>query len=189
MLILCCGYSFFAAAGKKILLPDAVTILASTSQDDYEKASAEALVEAVWVEEFAIDADMDVQPEEIFYLIGFKKGDLLDASKLAKAVFYLRKKNKFEQITFQFERSDDGKSAKVVLKLIGLWTFKKLKLKGMFLGKDMYRQYYLMEPGDPFDKQKHRESLIRLKERFKEEGYYAIHLDDSFWYDKKRKKL
>ena len=45
---------------------------------------------------------------------------------------------------------DDLGSIRIHFDLHSFWTFKKLKFKGIFVGKEYYRQYYVMDHGDRF---------------------------------------
>nr|MBA2306535.1 hypothetical protein [Candidatus Dependentiae bacterium] len=58
----------------------------------------------------------------------------------------------------------------------GPLTLSKVAVKGSFVGKDRFAQLYLIEPGDPFDQQKHEHSLEKIKEELMREGYLAPHV-------------
>ena len=165
-----------------------IDIAIEQADHDYGIAIEQAIEKPTRVASLMIDSDIQVHPEEIQYLLGFHEGEVIDAKVLSKAACYLFKKNKFSKIVFHLVPvNDDGVA--LTVRLTGIWTLKKMKIQGMLLGKDMYRQYYLMEPGEPFDEQAHHDSLDGIKERFKLDGYFNATIEDALSYDHKHKTV
>ena len=147
----------------------------------------EWLKEPVVIEKVTYDADMTINTQELEYLTGISRGTILDAAILKKALFYLILKNKFSVITISLTPGIRG--AHFAWHFTGMWTFAKLVLRGFMLGKEAYRQYYLLEPGDFFDKEKHQLSLVKIYEAFHEKGYFNVHIKSLLLYDNAGKNV
>lgn len=121
------------------------------------------------IQELTFRSDVFFAQQEFEYLVGFKAGSTITQQELERAITHLLKKSTFQTITITITPGQDG--IKIHFGFVGQWTFGRLKLHGILLGKDAYRQYYLMESGEPFDQEKHEQSLVRIKEVFAGEGY------------------
>ncbi|MCF7900106.1 BamA/TamA family outer membrane protein [Candidatus Babeliales bacterium] len=121
-------------------------------------------------------------PERIFsegefeYLTGFVPHEMVTVDSFLKAFSVLRKKDIFKSMLCTFSKEDN----KVILHCDFEmdWVVKWVKLRGIGLGKEPYLQAYGLYAGDHFDYQKHTDALVGLKEHFKKEGYFDIHVDD-----------
>ncbi len=133
------------------------------------------------------DADIHFQKEEFFYLTDFVEGAFIDAPFVTQAVGYLVKKNKFSVIKVKASFSDEGVHLHFVLH--SFWTFKKVKIQGVFQGKNRFAQCYLMNRGDPFEQSKHLHSVLKIKKLLEQDGYCACKVTSSFGYDKKTKEI
>ena len=69
------------------------------------------------------------------------------------------------------------------------WTFVKVKLKGSLLAKDRFLQYYLFEPGDIFEEDKHKHSVANIQKELINEGYLDAQVSDSLAHDQKAKTV
>jgi len=154
---------------------------------DYKERITRSFPEPFLLESITFESDVQLQKSEFFYLTELHEGMLVTPTVLCKAVSYLRKKKKFESIIVQLSAGTYGK--KLHIKLMGYWTLQALKLHGFMLGKDKYRQFYLMEPGEPFDEEKHKLSVQRLKEIFNNEGYFNNKLISKLEYDELTKSI
>jgi len=179
------NYGFYFCS---VLSNSAIDIAIEQTDHDYGIAIEQAIEKPIRIVSLMIDADIQVYQEEIQYLLGFYEGETIDARTLTKAAYYLFKKNKFSKIVFHLVPVNNDEMA-LTFRLTGIWTLKKLKIHGMLLGKDMYRQYYLMEPGEPFDEHKHHDSLDRIKERFTLDGYFNAKIEDTLSYDHQHKTV
>ena len=153
----------------------AVTInLAGTDYlfDDIDSVIEEPFV----IEKITYDSDVFLSPEEFAYLVPFKKGSSISAVDLKKACVSLAQKNKFQTVHITVTENENEKS--VAVHLVGLWTFNKVKFHGILLGKDSYRQYYLLEPGEPFSIQQHQHCISKIKESFHMQGYFSAVVED-----------
>jgi len=73
--------------------------------------------------------------------------------------------------------------------LTGFWTFRKIKVSGILVGRYEYSKYYLIEPGDPFDLKKHEHSLEKIKAILKEQGYFQGGLTAKITRDRNTKSV
>lgn len=186
-------YVFFLAFCALSLDGSATESLALTITPDvddrahYTAQLKELFPDSYTVKQITFDADICLQKDEFFYLVDIKPGDCVCYQQLAQAVYYLIKKQKFESITINVECTSDG--VKIHVALTSFWTFRKLKFKGIFVGKEHYRQYYVMEYGDRFDMKKHTDSVQKIAESFKKDGYFSSQVDADFMYDDKTKSV
>jgi outer membrane protein assembly factor BamA len=139
------------------------------------------------VNHIAYNADVCLQKAEFDYLVDIKNGDCVSSDLLFKSVVYLIKKQKFETIVVT--AVPVGDTYNLFFDLTAFWTFRKLKFKGIFVGKEHYRQFYLMECGERFDKKKHADSIQKIKESFKKDGYFKASVRSHFSYDNKTKEV
>lgn len=146
-----------------------VTIVFQADQDDNEIRINAAFPDAFHATTITYTTDVYLQESEFFYLLGKQPGDLICAFDIARAVSYFFKKNKFETITIA--RTVDEQGSHLHISFASFWTFSKLKLQGILLGKYLYQSYYLLEPGERFDQEKHELSMEKIKAAFTAQGY------------------
>ncbi len=169
---------------------ESIVITITADQDDRELYGAKLkklLPESFMIKEIGFDADVYLQRDEFDYLVGMRERDTVTSQTLTQSVYYLMKKQKFDAITITVDCYADG--ARIHFQLSSFWTFKKVKFKGIFVGKEYYRQYYIMECGDRFDLQKHEDSIKKITESFKQDGYFAAHVKADLIYDNKTKSV
>lgn len=129
-----------------------------------------------------------IDRDEIFYLLGFKAGDIVDNKVLKNAAFYLKQKKLFKNIRFKFKNFDSD-SKKLKLYLNPSWRFMGLRVKGLyFWGVDMVYSYPL-HIGFPFNLKKHSQFLKSLKYSFYKKGYLGINISSSLKRDIKKKEV
>lgn len=161
------------------------TVTINTVADSYKETIAHEFAQPFLVEEISIEADVFVQEDEMRYLVGFAQGDVIDASVLNKALYYLIKKNVFETISISVHKGPAG--CDVLFKLSAFWTLETLKIHGIWFGKDNYKLQYAMEQGEPFDINKHKDSIAHIKESIQAEGFLEPQIEDKITYDNKTK--
>lgn len=137
------------------------------------------------VKELSFQSDVSFSKEELVYLCDFKEGDLISGTEIARAVEYLFQKKLFEKITVHVEGNEQEK--KIFFQLRGLWRFEKLKVSGVWVGKDWYKKYYLLEPGQQFDREQHYHSMMKIKQACKRDGYFNVSTSSDFSYNRKTK--
>ncbi len=132
-------------------------------------------------------SDVVFPSHEFLYLVDLPLGSLVDADSLGRAIRHLFEKNKFEKIIVHTDDYEGGK--KLIFELQGWWTFEKLKISGVWVHKDWYKQYYLMESGDPFDVKKHKHSVKKIKELSRADGFFNVETQTTFDYDDTTKSV
>lgn len=184
--LFCTGFVFSLIGSNK----ESFAITIQPDVDDRAQYTAqlrEVLPHAILVQSISFDADVHMEQSEFFYLVDIRAGQLVSYEHISQAVCYLIKKQKFESIVITGEV--DGSGVRLHVQLTAFWTFRKLKFRGIFVGKEFYRQYYIMEYGDRFDIKKHNDSVEKIAESFKKDGYCNVKIDADFIYDDKTKAV
>ena len=145
------------------------------------------LPEQLAIERVTYTSDAYLQRDEFDYLFDIKPLDKVNADAFARALFFLIKKKKFEMIVLSF--IPVGQQWHIHVDLYAFWTFNKLKFKGIFVGKEHLRQFYLMEHHDRFDEQKHADSIAKMQESFKADGYFQAEIKDTLHYNNQTKSV
>lgn len=158
-----------------------------TPDDDYRVVIADKVPESFHVRSVGYSSDVYFQQSEFDYLVAFSPGMIVTRELFAKVLSYLFKKNKFESIVIRCTPGDVGFD--IHFTLVGFWTFRKVTIKSMSLGKDQYRQYYVLEPGERFDDKKHVLSLQKIQEALQQEGYFTTQLTSTLRYDAQTKSV
>lgn len=154
--------------------------------DSYRDIIFQAIKSPFIVEKITCDSDIFFDRCEFMYLIGFKDGDQVDAQTIYKACTYLIKKNVFESIVITLKPGiAEGKE--VHMTLTGCWMLGTVKVYGIWFGKDVFRNHYQLDQGEQFDINKHRDSIEKIKNYLKVQGYFAPTVRDSLTYDNKTK--
>jgi len=139
------------------------------------------------LEDLTFESDVTLSQAEFNYLVDLPKGEQIAAAQIQKAVSYLIKKNRFEQIELVVKQGQCGKQLHWML--TGLWSFDRLNITGILLGKDAYRYLYMLEHGQPFEREKHRLSLQKIKEAFAYDGYFNGQVKDEIIKDAPSKSI
>ena len=140
----------------------------------YSAKIVDAFPESFIVEEVSYQSDVCFQEAEFNYLVEIKPGDTVSSQTLCKALFYLIKKQKFEVIELCAIPNSGELTYKLHFNFNAFWTFRKLKFKGIFVGKDRFRQLYLMEYGERFDERRHEDSLKKITDTLHRDGYFLV---------------
>ncbi len=165
--------------------PGVTTITINAVTDMYKEAIEHECPKPFYVEKLTIDADVFIQLDEMQYLIGFGQGDIVDASALNKALYYLIKKNVFDTIILTIKKSPIG--VELHFSFSAFWTLNNVKVQGIWFGKEAYKQQYAIDQGEPFDVDRHKDSVAKIKEIIQSEGFLDVHIDDQLIYDNKTK--
>lgn len=172
-----------------VQVPDflSIDVIIDPARDNYCTLLDKAITGTIPIDCITFESDVYIQENEFLYLIGLRRGMHADVSDFKKALFYLIKKNMFHQIQLRIHPSEQGYAVHFVLQ--GFWTFHKLVCKGLIIGKDIFRHHYLMEPGDQFEEEKHRHSLIKINNAFRKDGYFDANVKDALKYDLRTKTV
>lgn len=125
------------------------------------------------------DADVVFDEDEFNYLVDLKPHSTIKLSDIQRALNTLSKKNKFNKVDLTFTVQKDG-SVHIHMHFESLWTFKKVRIKGISAGRATYANTYLIEQGDVFDEKKHALSVEKIKEVFKQKGYCNVAITSHF---------
>jgi len=154
-----------------------ITVVAGVNNEKVERMFNKPFV----LERLTFDSDVHLEKEEFLYLVDLREGAFVGASEIKNALSYLIKKNIFREIGIRVSQGVNGKWLHFELR--GAWAFQRVKISGILWGKDIYRQYYLMDSGDLFDEDKHKHALKKIKEVLHDEGYFNNRVISSFTYD------
>lgn len=163
-----------------------IEIAIQTRTDSCHDLIAKSVEKPFLVEKITLNSDIFFSPCEFNYLIGFREGDLINAQILSKACSYLIKKNVFETIVITLKPGVIG-GKEVQFNLIGCWMLGTVKIKGIWFGKDIFRYQYQLDQGEPFDINKHRDSVEKIKDYLKVQGFFTPTIHDSLTYDRSYK--
>lgn len=163
-----------------------ITIPLLVSSDEFNLLDA-YFSQPVNIKKIVFKSDIDIPESELRYLTGLEENSTISLEKLKKACWHLKQKKKFESLVLKLETHKKEKN--LIFNLKSAWTFSKVKFKGPLVGKDKYRQYYLLEPGEPFDITKHQHSVDRILQELKNEGYLQASVIPKISYEKKNKQV
>lgn len=124
---------------------------------------------------------------ECAYLTQLAPGDLFEPCTLEAAVARLEHKNRWTQIIPHVDRSEHGVSLRFEMR--AAWTFKQVKIRGIFWNAHQYADLYLQRPGDQFNIDSHEASLKELKLFAQRNGYYAADFFDELMYHARQKTV
>jgi outer membrane protein assembly factor BamA len=110
-----------------------------------------------------------IEPDEAIILLGLTQGASTTISSLAQGIACVMKKNRFSAIRLVMNNKSNDK--KLTLEFIGLLILRSVSLTGIVFGKELYKNYYVLEQGDIFDIKKHHHSLARIQEALRSNGY------------------
>jgi len=164
-----------------------IVITLPSDLDEIDSQIKGAMPEPFVVKSVTYNSDIKFEDKEFSYLIGFTQGDTVDFNDIQLAVSRLIKKNKIEKINLAIHPDLDGKH--IHFGITGFWTFKKLKIHGILVGKNEYGKLYAMEHGDPFHAEQHNHSLKKIGEVLKNQGYFDSKLTDDITRDKETKSV
>lgn len=146
------------------------TITIDTAKDDYVLAIERTFPKPIQLVRLSFSSDVFFERSEFLYLMGMQEGAEICADDLIGAITHLIKKNKFS--TIELRVTPWGQGVHLHIDLVGFWSFAKVKVHGVLLGKDTYKRYYAMDPGDPFDETRHQYSLEKIREELKADGFF-----------------
>ncbi len=184
--LMLCFFSLQHIHAAQSSAPAKLILSTEAEQECYEKIDA-FFPEPFELATLTFDSDVYLSQKEFYYLTDLHQGALVDADMLKSAVFYLIKKNKFSAIEIHVTPCVSGNIVHIGLR--GFWTLAHVRIHGVLMGKEKYKQYYIMEPGDPVEKTKHQLSVEKIKDAFKQQGYFNIKVRSSFDYDYKTKSI
>ena len=147
------------------------------------------------VAQVSVTADSVIDEREIRTILGLpdtqvaQKGfyELPTSERLWEGISLLAKKHKFIKIMMKREVGEGG--VQLSFHLTSAWTLGRVRLSGSLIGKDRYRSFYLMEPGDLFDQEQHKASVEKIRTALVEDGYCAAEIHDTLKHDEQTKTV
>lgn len=133
----------------------------------------------MFIKSVDIQADFKVDQDELLYLIDLVPMSHISVADLAQTIFYLRKKECFSKIEVCYQTVEH----KLIFKLDGLFVLSTVRLHGSMIGKEKYKNCYVLEVGEYFDEKKHQYSLKKMKEKFYQVGCFKAEVYDEIKYD------
>jgi len=164
-----------------------VEFIIDTDHRDYADIVDHSFPESFHLATLTYESDVALQEVEFRYLMGMPEETDVTAAQLTQGLSYLLKKRQFESITVSARQGTDGYHMHLQIK--GGWILYKLVLHGILLGKDRYRQYYTIEPGEIFDTAVHQRSVQKIKEAFAQDGYFNARVEGRLDYDNEAKAI
>lgn len=164
-------FTFFSFFVSTAVEPCDKTIRIDTTKDDYADLITKAFPTPSVVNKISFSSDLFFESDEFFYLTDLRESSCVTAAQVIEAVGTLIKKNKFSTITLHMTPVANGIDLHVGL--IGFWTFDRIKIHGLLIGKDAYKHQYTMEPGDPFNQELHDTYLDTIRQDLKDKGFFG----------------
>lgn len=175
MSILICNVTFTLDARWRECIIDA------DHEEDLTRRVETFLAEPVTVTRVNQMVDCVMTRHEFDYLFGITAGSLVTAQDLCKGLFYLLRKNKFQEIRLALEPDDQGYVLHCDCR--SFVTLSRVVVHGFIFGKERYRLLYMIEPGDRFDQIKHDLSKKKINHKCHQEGYCASRIEERLDYD------
>lgn len=167
--------------------PHVRTVRIDTTKDDYAAMIAQALPDVTTLHKISFSSDVFFESDEFFYLTDLRDSSPLTAAQLIEAVGTLIKKNRFSTITLRLNPYADG--IQLHVDLVGFWSFARLKIEGVLIGKDLYRHQYSMELGEPFNEELHETLLEKIRKGLKDRGFFNSSVTSEIKRDEKTKTV
>ena len=179
------GYVLLILLSFSIQARTTRTITLSVPEDC--AAFAQAVPQSFMLTDLTYNSDVSFSEQEFHYLVDLRVGQEVTKNALCDTITCLFQKRLFQNITVTITDDDAGKT--VHIDLVGAWTFQKLKVSGIWVNRDWYKQHYLMDPGDIFDRDKHYHSLKKTKDACNKEGFFNTRIKSDFSYDENTKSV
>lgn len=165
--------------------------------DDSFTLIEENFKQQLYLEKITVDCDVAFGRDEFLYLTQLKENNMVSASELKAACWYLKRKNKFDSVVISIEpissecidTENAYEKVNITFSLKARWTFSKLKFKGSILDKEQFSQFYLLESGESFILEKHQHSMEKITQELQNQGYLNAILTDYIAYDKEFKTV
>jgi len=133
------------------------------------------------------DCDIPFSKDEFYYLTDLSPNKIVTPEKVEKACRFLISKKRFNLVNVDV--FDYGVGKHLHFKLSANWIFNRLRLSGIWFGKQKYIGLYTQQPGDIFDFVLHKESVKSIKKFLNDQGFFDSKIDDEIVYNKKYKTI
>lgn len=170
-------FNFLKKAGLMFLCINAAfffnTIFSKTAIND------------IFIKRLSFSSDVRFDREEFLYLSGLKENSFVSINHIKMAKKCLMQKGRFFKVKYSIHDLLNGKH--IHFSLISSWILNKIKLSGIWFGKQNYYSLYRLQPGDRFDISVHDKDLQSIKQNLIDNGYFNCVVSDEFIYNKKNK--
>lgn len=120
----------------------------------------------------ACSVDARYAPEQVLSVLGLVVGQPLTAKMLARGLDQIAKQERFTEVAVSFEQKDDSSVVLVLIFTTGL-VVDRVSVSGALIGKQRYRQAYLLHAGELFDAERHKAGIMRVESLLHDEGYWG----------------
>lgn len=131
--------------------------------------------------------DISISDGEVSYLLGFQKDDFITTYNVYMACLSYKRKQRFKKIIFHAQINENSISLRV--ELIGRWLFSSLRISGLWIGKEELKNIYTLDPGEPFDHDKHEHACAMIRRRLFDQGYCLAQVWDRLRYKQRNKTV
>ncbi len=119
--------------------------------------------------------------DEVEYLTGLCSQKLTTIDDLQNALFYLQHSQKFSSVQIQIFQKPGG--VDLIFQLTKQPILHRISISGFLRGKERLKNSYLIDIGDPFDKQKHQHGVEQVVNFLKDIGFFQAQVTDSVMID------
>jgi outer membrane protein assembly factor BamA len=158
-----------------------------------ERELTSALPANFFLEQVTFLPDVFIDAQELNALFDVSAQKMVKREDVVNGLGRLFKKQKFKQISLEINKGEINKAKETAIRLkiatTSFWTFLHLQFTGSLIGKDRYREYYMLEPGEQFDEKKHKAGIEKIKQALAAAGYFNAEVTDTFFYDKQNKAV
>lgn len=162
-------------------------VVISGESDDYDVQLNTKLPTSLVIGVVSYSSDVRFSQQEFDYLVDLPQNQEVSVERIRKAIAYVRMKNKFRHIGVSFIEHDGVYD--IHFALGAYWTFCALKFHGILIGKDNYRQYYLMDSGDRFEDELHTKSVAKILKSFSDEGHFDGSVNSKLVYNNETQEV
>ncbi len=153
----------------------------------------QSLPDSLYVNAIDYEIDPACIMEELTDITDLHEQKLTTKKDISNALFYLQKMGVFKSIvlkiytlpaTITTDENIQTTPYEFEFQLQKHAIFSQLTISGPLRSKDRYKNAYLIDIGDIFDKQKHEHSLQAIHTILKHHGYFNAQLSDNVIYNK-----
>ncbi len=163
------AYSTVAATTYRIDIRRPATIDASRFQAELPATDPRIL------KELTCRIDARYAPEQIAPLLGLTVGMPITATDLAAGLNTIAKQERFVEVTILIEH-DETDQISLLLTFRTGFVIDRISISGALIGKQRYRQAYLLHAGELFDIERHQAGIARIETALHDEGYWGAHI-------------
>lgn len=163
------------------LLAQSKTFLV-TSYENIDKAFAAFKASSLLVSDINFVSEIPVDIQELVYLLGFDRHDMVTQPMLQAAWKLFLKKEHFYIKNILISSQDDGYNFEIAIEPV--FVFTHLKINGYFFGKDQYKNCYFLKVGTPFKEDMHAYSIQDIHKLLEKNGHFKHDVKDVVYYNK-----